>query len=142
MEKFRDLSFGKKILHLGTLAGSLMAILTFLIYLYNHYDEYSEEEKLKKELQLDKKIESISKTVIEKETTTKIYKINNLLDSLESVIDKMQEGSEYFAIGLRGDGTGNKWYRDEFGHLHKAFYDRDYNLHYYLNNSGAFIYVY
>jgi len=131
--RFKDMTFGKKLLVVSSICGALMVIASFGTFVYSKYSDH----KLATETELKKQIAK----VLHEEAYDLILQLESLKKEVSDINSKIAEGSRYFAIGLRGDGTGAKWYRDEFGNVHRAFYDRVYSLHYYLDNTGEFIYV-
>lgn len=144
MVRFKDLKTGGKITRIGAVIGSIMTIFTFMGVLYNYYSSYREEveKKEKKELiSLIKNVHAESDSELLEQSIKEHDITKNLLDSLSSIVAEMKEGSEYFAVGFRGDGTGNLWYRDSYGDIYRVFYSNDYGLYYYVNNDGKAVYL-
>jgi hypothetical protein len=132
--RFKDMTFSKKLIIIAGICGAIMTIVSFLTFLYTKYSDHKSHtlKTLQKEINI----------IVQDEVKALNIEILSLKKEVEVLHTQLSEGSRYFAIGLRGDGTGNKWYRDEFGHIHRAFYSEAYGLHYYLNTRGEFIYVY
>lgn len=143
MTRFKDLTTRGKLGAIGTVCGSIMAVITLCGILWTSYKNYTEEVK-KEELKELK--EFIIKTNKEHESEILTKAISDMketretLDSLQLIIDDLREGSEYFAIGFRGDGSGQLWYRDMYGTIYKTYYDSEYEIYYYINEDGMAVY--
>lgn len=128
----------------GGVAGSLLALISLGTLIYNWYDNYSEQAKIKHEQELEIFVTEVFSKVSDNiitETTRELTKNKQLLDSLQSVIYSMQKGAEYFAVGLRGDGSGKLWYRNEYGNIYQAFFNGEYKQYYYINEQGLAVYI-
>ena len=134
----------KKIIGTATLVGAIVVLAGYIVKPFSWYSEYIEEKELQEKQELKTFIidvfNDVSNGVI-KETTREIETTKNLLDSLETIISEIKEGSEYFAVGFRGNGTGKLWYRDMYGNIHELYYWEETNQYYYINDEGRAVYL-
>ena len=126
----------------GAVAGSLLTIISLGTLVHNWYSNYSDQAKAKHEKELEIFVTEVFSKVSDNiitETTREIATTKKLLDSLQRVINQLQEGSEYFAVGFRGDGSGKLWYRDAFGKVFLVYFFE--NRYYYINENGLAVYI-
>lgn len=130
----------KKIIYISSVITASITIIGAFGWVYNEYQDY----KRKSEAELDKRIN----TLIENHGNTILYEIHERtelfktnIDSLQLQINHLIESNSYFAIGLRGDGTGEMWYRDMYGKIYKVYYYKDIQRYYYVNEEGLAIYL-
>lgn len=126
----------------GAVAGSLLAIISLGTLVHNWYSNYSDQAKAKHEKELEIFVTEVFSKVSDNiitETTREIATTKKLLDSLQTVINQLQEGSEYFAVGYRGDGSGKLWYRDALGKVFPLYIYE--GLEYYINEQGQAVYI-
>lgn len=133
-------NFAKKVIYISSVITAAVTIIGTLGWIYNEYQDY----KRKTENQLDNRINEL----IENHGNTILHEIhqrtelfNTSIDSLQNQINNLIESNSYFAIGLRGDGTGNMWYRDLYGKIYRVYYYRDIERYYYINDDGLAIYL-
>jgi len=133
MTKFRDISTKAKILTVSSICAALMVISGFLSSLYIKYEGYVE----KSEIELK---ETIRETLNEEDAFI-ILQLDSVKLILDSINHRLVEGTKFFAVGFRGDGSGNLWYRNKFGKIFKSYYSEDYGLWYYINDEGKAVYL-
>lgn len=130
-----------KVKNIGAIAGSILTIISLGGLLYTWYYNYSETTKKKEKEEIRILISEIALKTVTTETSSEITQTKELLDSLQEVISNIKEGSEYFAIGFRGDGSGKMWYRDKFGKVFNVYYSDVYGMYYYINEQGLAVYI-
>jgi hypothetical protein len=127
----------KKLIYISTLIGSIATIGAALTYGINKYNSYIDD----RDSVLKEKVIKIIKEQ-DGDLITRMDKIDKRIDSLYIKIDsldkELRNGSQYFSVGYRGDGSGQLWWRDEYGELFKL-----YNIsgHYYYVKNGIAIYL-
>ncbi len=133
-------NFTKKVLYLSSVVTASITIIGAFGWVYNEYQDYKRKSEQELDQRINHLIENHGNTILyEIHERTELFKQN--IDSLQIQIDHLVQGNSLFAIGLRGDGTGNLWYRDAFGKIYKVFYYRDIDKYYYINDNGLAIYL-
>lgn len=131
-------NFTKKIIYISSFITASITIIGSLGWVYNEYQDYKRKSELELDNRINNLIENHGNTILyEIHERTELFKIN--IDSLQLQINHLIESNSYFAIGLRGDGTGDMWYRDMYGKIYKVYYYKD--RYYYINDQGLDIYL-
>lgn len=133
MTKFKDLSTKAKILTVSSICAALMVISGFVSSLYTKYQGYRESSKI----ELKKTI----REVLLEEDAKITANIDTIYMTLDSINHRIVGGSKFFAVGFRGNGSGDLWYRNEFGIMYNAYYSEDYGMWYYVNEEGKAVYL-
>lgn len=144
MTTFKEKTGTGKIIYISSVLGAIIGIITGLGYFVNQYFEYKNTQ----DVMFQEKVEQI---IEEKDALFKkevLYELNKVyensekeIDTLKKHIKDLREGSQYFAIGYRGDGTGNIFYRDAYGTVHKTYWNDDLHQYYYIDERGRAVYI-
>ena len=122
----------KKLIIAGTIVASLATIGGAINYGINKYSNLKE----KSELEFRNKV----KEIIKEEDDKILNKVEYLEEELHNLDNTLREGSEYFSVGYRGDGSGELWWRDIYGDLYKV-YHIEYSNQYYYVKDGLSVYL-
>lgn len=130
----------KKIIYLSGVITASITIIGSVGWVYNEYQDYKRKSEQQLDNRINNLIENHGNTILyEIHERTELFKTN--IDSLQLQINNLVQGNSYFAIGLRGDGSGDMWYRDLYGNIYKVYYYRDINKYYYINDDGLAVYL-
>jgi hypothetical protein len=141
---FKDKTLSQKIIYISSVLGALVALSTGISYFYNVYSEhrdYREKEFNKSVLEIIHKEDEKFKHELLNYMNSELLFYRTEIDSLKKTIKDLREGSEFFAVGFRGDGTGKLWYRNEYGIIYSVFFNYDINQYYYINENGKAVYL-
>lgn len=132
---------GKSIMKIAALITSITVIIGALGWVYNEYQNYKSTTEKELDSRIDDRLKEHGNEIL-LEINEKTDLFHEVVDSLRVQIDMINEnieGDQLFAIGFRGDGTGEIFYRDKFGVLYKVYLSSD-NSYYYVKD-GLAIYL-
>lgn len=127
----------KKIIYIASITTACVTILGAIGWIYNEYNNY----KQKTDSELNERINTLVDAKLNLFNNNINDKLLIIISDIDSLKHDMVNGSTYFAVGLRGDGSGRLWYRNEYGELFRAYYDTEYDIYYYINNQGLAVYL-
>lgn len=139
--KLEDFKYGKPIVLLSSIAGVAIALFSCYDYFKNKLEEYKKETETRTEKKIIEVVLNNDHYLIDKI----IHELDDRYDDgprIDSLINSINDKDKFFAVGFRGDGTGNLYYKDYHGNVYKCHYNYEEKHWFYIDETGKKQYAY